>query len=89
MNLAHASKHTALTVNVRDTNALLFSGSALAVSCSNDAGPFDVLALHTNFISVIKGPLTIIKENGEKIHLTLGHGVLKVASNMVEVYIGL
>jgi len=88
MNIENIPHTAALAVTVRNRDTLLFEGKALAVSSYDAAGPFDVLPRHTNFISVLKNMLTIVTENGRRIHLPVERGVLKVSSNRVEVYIG-
>jgi len=88
MNLENIPPSNNLTVTVRNRERLLFEGKALALSSYDDAGPFDVLPLHTNFISVVKNMLTIIKEDGSRVELPVERGVLKVSSNRVEIYMG-
>lgn len=78
-----------LRVTVRDRAGALFEGEAEAVSSHNDKGPFDILPLHTNFISIIhKGVVLHLKDKVVK-DLSFETGVLKVAENKVEVYLGI
>ena len=88
MNVHQIPINSLLSIVVREREKLLFQGQALAITAVNEAGPFDVLPLHTNFISVVKDSLTIIKEDGSKLEIPLARGILKVQRNMVEVYLG-
>lgn len=74
---------------VRSRKGRLFDGEALAVTSYNDAGEFDVLPFHENFISLIKKYLKIFPKEGAEINIPLETGVLKVKAGKVDVYIGL
>lgn len=78
-----------LRVTVRDRAGALFEGEAEAVSSHNDKGPFDILPLHTNFISIIHKGVTLHLKDKVVKDLSFETGVLKVAENKVEVYLGI
>ena len=78
-----------ISVIVRSRKGRLFEGAVRAVTSYNDAGEFDVLPLHENFISLIKRHLKIFPKTGEAINIPLQIGVLKVNSGKVDVYIGI
>lgn len=78
-----------LSVTVRDREGALFQGEAEAVSSFNETGPFDVLPLHANFISLIRNSITLIIPNSAPKEIALNSGVLKVRENKVEVYVGI
>ena len=68
----------------------LFEGKVLSVSSNNAEGPFDVLASHSNFITIIKDYVTVITPDEKKISFKLqSSGVLRVYNNTVKVFIGL
>ena len=75
-----------LAVIVRSREGVLFEGPAASVSALNDTGPFDILAKHENFISIIRQKI-IIRSNAMREFL-LNAGVIKVRGNRVEIYIG-
>ncbi len=74
---------------IRDRSGVLFEGEAEAVSSHNDKGPFDILPLHTNFICIIHRGATLHLKNKVVKDLSFGTGVLKVAENKVEIYLGI
>ena len=78
-----------LSVLVRDRNGILFDGPASAVSSYNDRGPFDVLPLHENFISLLNKEIVVRAREGEEKTIAVPSGVLSVRENRVEVYIGI
>ena len=78
-----------LPLVIRDRTGVLFEGEVDAVSSVNDKGPFDMLPLHTNFISIIKGALEL-RHKGQMIkRLPLERGVLAVREGRAEVYLGI
>ena len=74
---------------VRSRKGRLFEGEVRAITSYNDAGEFDVLPFHENFISLIKRYLKIFPKVGEEINIQLKIGVLKVKSGKVDIYIGI
>lgn len=78
-----------LSVTVRDREGILFQESVEAVSSFNEKGPFDVLPLHANFISLIRNSVMLKITGATSKEITLNSGVLKVKENKVEVYVGI
>ncbi len=79
MNLLH--------VRILNPKQTLFEGEALSVSSKNSAGKFDILPEHANFITLVENfPLTVIKENKEKLTLNTSQAVIFVTSNRVNIY---
>lgn len=77
-----------LQVVVRSREGLLFEGPAWAVSSTNKIGPFDILALHANFVCEFEHFLIIHLPTGEDRKLDVVRGILKVKDNKVEAYMG-
>lgn len=76
-----------LNVRILTPKQTLFEGEALSVSSRNSSGKFDILPQHANFLTLIENqPLTVIKQNKEKITLNLVAGVIYVESNQVHIY---
>lgn len=76
-----------LNVRILTPKQTLFEGEALSVSSKNSSGKFDILPQHANFLTLIENqPLTVIKQNKEKITLNLVAGVIYVESNQVHIY---
>jgi F0F1-type ATP synthase epsilon subunit len=77
------------TLKVRITRAtqLLWEGQAVSVTSKNVDGPFDVLPMHANFVTLIRGePVKIKLSDGtEKVH-SFKYAVMYVQENSVKVY---
>jgi F0F1-type ATP synthase epsilon subunit len=74
-------------VDVFSLDKKIFSGEVSAISSFNALGPFDLLNLHSNFISTIEKELRIHKEGGEKV-IPLATGVLRCLNTHVSIFIG-
>jgi F0F1-type ATP synthase epsilon subunit len=77
-----------LSVTVRSSDSLLFQGMARAISSFNEKGPFDVLPMHVNFISIIKKKLIISLPDRQKKEFKINEAVMKVEKNNVQVFCG-
>jgi len=75
-----------LTIKSRDE--IVYQGDAIAISGTNGKGPFDILANHGNFISVVNGKLSVLTPNRETQEINVDEGVLRVFENKVEVFLG-
>ena len=75
-------------VVVKDKNGISNEGDYAAVSSYNEVGLFDVLPLHTNFISLIKNKLILHKGTDDK-EIKVGTGLMYVAQGKVNIYLGL
>ncbi len=80
-------KDSILTVVIRNKDKVLYSGQAFAVSAINDKGPFDVLAEHESFISLIKSKVTIRATPQEQKEIPIENGILRVYKDKVYVYV--
>ena len=86
LKIAHGQT---LTVMVQGRDTEYFSGKAVAVSSTNQKGPFDVLPRHIHFISLIQKGITIHKTDGSIQEITFSNAILRVKDDVVEIYIGI
>lgn len=76
-----------LTVRVSKANNIVWEGKAQSVSSENAQGPFDILPMHANFITLLKdAPIIINTETGEKIEHTFSTSVMYVVNDTVKIY---
>ena len=78
-----------LTLRVRITQAtdLLWEGEATSVTSTNLDGPFDVLPLHANFVTLIKDqPILVHEEGGKESTYNFKQSVMYVQDNVVKIY---
>jgi len=66
----------------------IYDGRVLSITSYNEKGKFDVLVSHANFISLISRGVEIVEMNGNSKQLNFDNALLRVKSNLVEVYIG-
>jgi len=78
----------AIHVVIKNKSGVVLEDDVFAISSYNQVGVFDVLPLHTNFISLIRKKLTIHKGNENK-DLDIGVGLLRVIQNQVHIFLGL
>lgn len=78
-----------LSVSIRSRETILFEGQCVSVTSFNLRGRFDILPLHSNFITLISKYviLDVGKESEKKFDLE--KGVLYVMSNKVNIYVGI
>lgn len=75
-------------VIIKDKNGVMADDNATALSSYNEVGLFDVLPLHTNFISLIRDKLILHKVGGDR-EIKVQTGLLQVKNGEVYVYLGL
>ena len=63
-----------LKVLVRDREGIKFNGSAQYISSVNSVGSFDILAGHSNFISLIRKKVAITEPGGKRTGIQFGVG---------------
>lgn len=77
-----------LKLKVVSSEKVIYDGDVYAVSSINENGPFDVLNLHSNFITIIKDKLIIHKDRKHKIDIPLKRGVMHCSDNLLHIFIG-
>lgn len=76
-----------LEVTVKSRNRLYYKGNAKTLTAVNNLGPFDILPMHANFISLIKDYIIIDKGSPEEKNIKVKSGLLHNNSNKVIVYL--
>jgi len=68
--------------------ATYFEGIVKSVSAVNDTGPFDILAKHHNFLTLLNPCDLVIRIPGMEPHkLTISRGIMQVKANDVVVFL--
>lgn len=75
-------------IQIKDKNGVVAEDNVTAISSYNEVGLFDVLPLHTNFISLIKTKIILHKPTGDR-EIKVGTGLLQVINGQIRVYLGL
>ena len=75
-----------LTVRINSPDKLLWEGEAEYVSSKNSHGPFDILPMHANFISVVENEAIHIKTKEKVLDYSFGYSVIYAHKNKVYIY---
>ncbi len=78
-----------INISVLSPEETLYSGQARALTCHNEDGDFDVLPLHTNFISLIDEYVIIHLPNGEKKKITIAKALMKAIENNITILLNI
>lgn len=74
-------------VVIKNQEGIMLDGNFTALSSYNEVGLFDVLPMHTNFISLIRNKIFLHNKNEVK-EMPIGMGILKVVDNQLTIYLG-
>lgn len=72
---------------IRQRQHIVFENDVTAVSSVNQKGPFDILALHADFISIIEKYVTIHHLNGQKERIPIEKALMHVEDEHVNIYL--
>lgn len=78
----------ALKVAVYTIKQVLYEGDVEALSSTNIRGPFDILPMHSQFISLIEKELILHHGNGEQSKFDVIKGIIHVVNNEAKVFLG-
>ena len=76
-----------LRARVLSPTQTLYDGPALSVSATNRIGPFDILADHANFFSLLTEGNVLINTGFQSLTFPIQHGIVKVKNNEVTLFI--
>jgi F0F1-type ATP synthase epsilon subunit len=74
-------------VKVISPAQIYYEGPAETVSAINKVGPFDILADHANFFSLLTEGDIVINTGPQQLHFPIKHGIVKVTNNIVTLFI--
>ena len=78
-----------ISVTIYDLEAIVYKGKIKALTSVNEKGKFDILPLHSNFISIVKDYLILHEREGKDKEFKLKRGVLRVVNNEISIFLGL
>jgi F0F1-type ATP synthase epsilon subunit len=80
--------HSTIGVEIISPSRTYLKARVLSISASNDTGPFDVLAQHHNFISLLNpGTMVVRLEDGRQENISISQGFLCVRDGKVFVFL--
>jgi F0F1-type ATP synthase epsilon subunit len=76
-----------LHVKIMSPTQILYEGAALSVSANNKVGPFDILADHANFFSLLSEGSILVNIGMRTLTIPVQQGIIKVTNNSVTLFI--
>ncbi len=76
-------------INVRISNVadIVWEGEAESISSENSDGPFDILPMHSNFITLVRDkPIVVRQVDGTKKKYNFRQSVIFVNNNSVKIF---
>ena len=75
-----------LLVEIKSPEKMIWEGRALSVSSINSQGPFDILGMHANFITIVEGKPILIRTQGKVQEYSFPRSVIYTHKNSVKIY---
>ncbi len=63
-----------------------YDGEAVSVSASNRTGPFDILAGHINFFSLLTSGTVVLNTGFQRLEFPIARGIIRVNGNEVTLF---
>ncbi|HEU5187758.1 MAG TPA: hypothetical protein VFT87_04625 [Candidatus Saccharimonadales bacterium] len=76
-----------LRVKIIAPTETFYDGPAVSVSAVNNVGPFDILANHANFFSLLSQGNVVVNTGMQNLTLPIYHGIVKVTDNIVTLFV--
>lgn len=85
--MENVKSDTLLYVRISAASSIIWEGRAHSVSSENSDGRFDILGMHSNFITLIRdAPIIITQTDGEVKEFTFPQSVIQVIDNHVRIF---
>jgi F0F1-type ATP synthase epsilon subunit len=81
----HADKNR-FKVKIFSPYQVYYQGEAVSLSAANRTGPFDVLAGHINFFSLLTGGTVSLNTGFQKLEFPIARGIIRVTRNEVTLF---
>ena len=78
-----------IQVSIFDLESIVYQGKIKALTSINEKGKFDILPMHSNFISIVKDYIILHERQGSQKEFKLRRGVLRLVNNQISIFIGL
>jgi F0F1-type ATP synthase epsilon subunit len=76
-----------MSVRVLAPTNKLYEGAAVSITARNKVGPFDILAGHANFFSLLPECQVVINTGSQNLTFPISKGLLKVKSNEATLFV--
>jgi F0F1-type ATP synthase epsilon subunit len=76
-----------LRVKIISPAQTYYDGPAMSVSAVNKVGPFDILADHANFFSLLTEGDIVVGTGHQDLRFPVTHGIVKASNNTILLFI--
>jgi F0F1-type ATP synthase epsilon subunit len=76
-----------LRVKVISPTQTYYDGAALSVTAVNKVGPFDILADHANFFSLLTEGDIVVNTGPNELRFPTTHGIVRASNNTITLFI--
>jgi len=76
-----------MTVRVLAPTNKLYDGAAVSITANNKVGPFDILAGHANFFSLLTESQVVVNTGTQNLTFPISQGLLKVKNNEATLFV--
>lgn len=76
-----------LRVKILSPTQTFYNGLAMSVSARNEVGPFDILASHANFFTMLEEGHVVINDGYQNFSFPITKGIMKVNNNTVTLFV--
>jgi F-type H+-transporting ATPase subunit epsilon len=87
MNVDTRKLKPELKILVISPQRRIYEGPAVSITAKNKVGPFDVLAGHANFFSLLTASNVVVDIGTQKLKFPINRGLLKVKANTVTLFV--
>lgn len=76
-----------LHVKIISPTQTYYDGAALSVTAVNKVGPFDILADHANFFSLLTEGDIVVNTGVSELRFPTTHGIVRASNNNITLFI--
>ena len=85
--MAKKEKDLVLHVRISAATKVVWEGEAYSVTSENSDGRFDILGMHSNFITLIRDvPIKVVQVDGEEKEYIFKQSVILVTDNNIKIF---
>ena len=80
------SKQHRFKIRIISPYQTYYEGEAVSVSAANRTGPFDILAGHINFFSLLTGGTIVLNTGFQRLEFQIARGIIRVDHDQVTLF---
>jgi F0F1-type ATP synthase epsilon subunit len=85
--MASEPKEPRLHVRIVSPTQAFYDGKAVSLSAVNKVGPFDILADHANFFSLLTAGKIIVNNGRNNFEFPITQGIVKATNNNITLFV--